>query len=369
MTLLLLLLAGWLALSVLLALSAGEPAPGVVHRVETADGWSLRVHRFEPPPGVPRRPVPVVLGHGITMSARCWYLSERAHIPRLLAAAGHDVWVAEYRGVIGSRAPSWRARFAFDCETLAQFDLPAIIDGVCRLTGSDRVSWVGHSMGGLLVYLYAGQFGSDRLHRVVTLGSPTRFGPKPFPALLPGLVGAADRIPILPSWPATVLSLPAASLCPQLGPATVFRPAHWSFAERAALLAWAYTDVPTRLQAWFGRMKMKRASVCPDDPADPGPLPGGFRKLVAPLLVVASTGDRLVLPRSSRAAFDRAASPRKLWRLFGDPTQPAGPWFGHNDLICSAAAVQSVYPLVREWLEREEPDLDELTAAVARGLL
>jgi hypothetical protein len=199
------------------------------------------------------------------------------------------------------------------------------------------------------------------------MGAPARFGPQPLGAALPTAIALLDRIPLLPSLPGLLLLQPLAVLFPWLGAQAIFQPAHLGFAERAALMVRAFRDEPSSMQRWFAVLKLKRASVGPDDPDDPGPQPGGFRRLTAPLLVVASVGDRVVLPRSSRPAFDRAASPRKLWRLHGDPTQSDEPWFGHNDLICSAAALRRVYPLVRAWLERDEPDLDELAEAVARG--
>ena len=39
-------------------------------------------------------------------------------------------------------------------DDLVQYDVPAILDYVERETGHDRVNWVGHSLGGMLVFPY-----------------------------------------------------------------------------------------------------------------------------------------------------------------------------------------------------------------------
>ena len=35
-----------------------------------------------------------------------------------------------------------------------RYDVPAILDYVRRETGHDRVNWVGHSMGGMLMFAF-----------------------------------------------------------------------------------------------------------------------------------------------------------------------------------------------------------------------
>ena len=152
----------------MLALYAhGRPVADERHPVETEDGWLLTLHRYLPADGAVRQPVPIVLGHGINMNRTAFELSRRGSMARALAARGHDVFVAEYRGEPSARPPlrgdNARKRWAYTLMDHAQHDLPAIIDTAARLGRSDRVSWVGHSMGGILLYLYASLHGSGKL--------------------------------------------------------------------------------------------------------------------------------------------------------------------------------------------------------------
>ncbi len=213
----------WIALSLWLLLCAALvwwgrqiPPPDEVHTTPTDDGWVLSLYRFLPPPGVPRRPVPVILGHGILMSRFCWELGPAVSVPRWLAARGHDVWVAEYRGTPSSQPPPAGGRWRYDARDHGWSDVPAILDCVRSTTGAPTASWVGHSMGGIVAYLYASRFGSERLHRLVALASPMRFGAGrgAFARSLPAARRAVGRIGLLPLSPLVFLTLPFAVFLP-----------------------------------------------------------------------------------------------------------------------------------------------------------
>jgi pimeloyl-ACP methyl ester carboxylesterase len=62
--------------------------------------------------------------------------------------------------------------FTSDVRTAAR-DLGRRIEELCRETGYDRVHVVGHSMGGVIARYYVQRLGGDeRVHTVVTMGSP-----------------------------------------------------------------------------------------------------------------------------------------------------------------------------------------------------
>lgn len=48
------------------------------------------------------------------------------------------------------------------------------VEGLCRETGADRVTLVGHSMGGLACRAYLRRYGEVRVARLLTLGTPHR---------------------------------------------------------------------------------------------------------------------------------------------------------------------------------------------------
>ncbi len=362
------LLAAWLLACAAIAAWAGpEPEADERHPVHTDDGWLLTLHRYRPSADVPRQPVPVVLGHGIVMNRTCWELAPEGSLPRALAARGHDVYVAEYRGERSSRPPvrGKRAgrRWDYDIDDHADHDLPAIIDAACRLAGAERVSWVGHSMGGILVYLYAARHGSGRLHRVVTLGSPVHFGPWRglHPAMLRAATWMNGRLPHLPLRLLAWLGLPFCLLLPGRALAFCLNARHVSRRAAVRLSRTALEDVSSGITGAFLRWIRQREDLCPapDEQVD-GPERGGLERLQAPLLVLGGARDLLASRRAIEPVLGRAGSAQAGYRVFGGghdaERDPAAP-YGHSDMISSALCVQQVAPVVADWLEGDAPTL------------
>ena len=370
-------LLAWALTSVALALWAGQPPEADErHPVHTEDGWLLTLHRYLPAEGVPRQPIPLVLGHGIVMNRTCWELSPRSSLPRALAARGHDVFVAEYRGQRSSRPPQRgeRAgrRWDYDIDDHVRYDLPAIIDAACRLADAERISWVGHSMGGIVLYLYAARSGSDRLHRAVALGSPVHFGPWRglHPALLRTATWLNRRLPHLPIKFGALAGLPFCALAPRIALRFCLNARHASTRE-AVRLAWtALEDVSSGVTGAFLGWISERQDLCPgDDEELDGPDRGGLRRLDVPLLVLGGREDLLASRRAVEPAFHRAGSQQAGFRLFGDTRAEdpdPGPPFGHSDMVSSELCLEQVAPVVAEWLEGDAPRLDR--ARLRRGV-
>ncbi len=356
----------WIALLAYLALCLAlrwwgrhVPPADERHPARTGDGWLLTLHRYRPAPGVPPRPTPVILGHGILMSRVCWELSAATSIPRWLAARGHDVWVAEYRGTASSQAPSRAARFAYDAREHGWLDAPAIVATVRAVTGRKRVSWVGHSMGGIVGYLFATRFPGS-LHRLVTIGTPSRFG-RGVEGRVLGPAGAAlKRIddPRLRLF--TLLTLPFSVFAPWTGASVAIAAKNLRFRERAGLFGGSFQDVSSRLHLWFLGLKEQRGGVALGEPGNEL-APGDLAELDVPHLAFASTGDLIAPPKTVRPAWARSGGHPKRYVLFGAP-EPGipTPRFGHNDLMCSAEALQHVWPMVAVWLEGDRTSLDAL---------
>lgn len=361
--------AAWLLFCLLLWRWGRSVAPADErHPAVTDDGWVLTLHRYRAAPEVPTHPVPVVLAHGILMSRRCWELGPDVSVPRWLAARGYDVWVPEYRGTPSSRAPSGAARWRYDARDHGWSDAPAFLDVIQAITGRPTVSWIGHSMGGIVGALYAARHGSDRLHRFVALGSPMRFGPGRGPirrALGPAqwLLKRTRRAPL---WPLVFLTLPFSVLLPSTGSRLAINPRLLTLRHRAGLFGGAFRDVSAQLHGWFVDLKVGRRTVATDSDAA-HMAPGDLGRLVAPLLVVASSGDLIAPPASVLPGWEGAGSSRRKSVLFGGQRNedPSSPVFGHNDLMCSRAALEHVWPQVVDWLEEggaPGPDLPEADA-------
>lgn len=141
-------------------------------RAETRDGWSLALARRRPR-GAPR-PVPVLLVHGISANHLCLdFPLEGLSLPAFLSAAGFDCFSLDLRGHGRSR-PLPGAPRRWDVDTYAAEDIPAAIDAIRRVTGSDRVLYIGHSQGALIGMIGC-QAMPDRFAGLVAMAGPIHF--------------------------------------------------------------------------------------------------------------------------------------------------------------------------------------------------
>jgi pimeloyl-ACP methyl ester carboxylesterase len=149
-------------------------APDPLHRpcregyVVTADGWRLGIRHIRPARPDPTK-MPVVLCHGLGLNGTFWTITDD-HMARQLAARGYDVFIPDMRGSGASRRlgpVGWvNQRLLRETPMLElgdgewtvddeiRYDVPAILNYIEEHTGHSRVNWVGHSLGGMLMFAF-----------------------------------------------------------------------------------------------------------------------------------------------------------------------------------------------------------------------
>ncbi|TKY86984.1 hypothetical protein EX895_003661 [Sporisorium graminicola] len=126
--------------------------------VETQDGYYLRMNRIIDPQTTHKRHsdgkggFPVLIMHGLFQSSGSFVTSEERSLAFWLARhGGYQVFLGNNRGVfdMGHRTYSRSdPRFwDYNIRELAIYDLPAMIDYICKDTGYDRIAYIGHSQG------------------------------------------------------------------------------------------------------------------------------------------------------------------------------------------------------------------------------
>lgn len=143
-----------------------------IHTVTTRDLWKIRVCRYR------RGRVegePVLLVHGFNANQNNFLNPEGHCLVDYLVARGYDCWAVDLRGCRSSRPPFERRRTDPTIDDYLLEDLPAVIQYIRKATGYARVHWVGHSMGGMLLYAYVQIHGDDTIASGVTLGAPLGF--------------------------------------------------------------------------------------------------------------------------------------------------------------------------------------------------
>jgi len=125
-----------------------------VHKVTTEDGYILTMHRVGEGVG----PV-VFLQHGLICSSVDWVLGARDKaLGFILADAGYDVWMGNFRGNAYSREhtvldPAREKFWRFSFDQMGQHDLPSMLNYVLELTGQEKLTYIGHSMGTMTFWI------------------------------------------------------------------------------------------------------------------------------------------------------------------------------------------------------------------------
>ncbi|KAJ8972995.1 hypothetical protein NQ317_002275 [Molorchus minor] len=121
------------------------------HTVTTEDGYVLGVHR-------------IPYGRNESTNSTFWGLfvvGPGRSIALALADEGYDVWLGNNRGNMWSRKhttldPDNQMEFwDFSFHEMGFFDTPAIIDYILNITGSEQISYIGHSEGTTQLFVMA----------------------------------------------------------------------------------------------------------------------------------------------------------------------------------------------------------------------
>jgi pimeloyl-ACP methyl ester carboxylesterase len=145
-----------------------------VHRVRCDDGVTLSLKRFRANPAAPKRHLPILCVPGLGADSTNFDAPMPYGVAPYLAQNGFDTWVVDLRGTGMSSVdgPAWK-HITFD-DFVAR-DIPATLEHIARITGADESMWLGHSMGGLVLYAAMASSKAGRVRAGVTLGSPVGF--------------------------------------------------------------------------------------------------------------------------------------------------------------------------------------------------
>ena len=151
------------------------------YKTRTEDGVRLHLRRVRPP-NIGHHRSTVMMLHGLGSNHRGFHFPGRS-LARWLARRGHDVWLPELRGHGRSRVD----RFDWCLDEYLEYDIPAILAAIRKFSAADRIHWVGHSMGGILLMCYGAMHPNAPIARGVAVGSALdyRVGSTDFAELLP----------------------------------------------------------------------------------------------------------------------------------------------------------------------------------------
>lgn len=308
--------------------------------VSTSDGWRLNVHRLHPSRPLTNIPVCMIPGHGTT--AWTFFGGDGAGIAGALADAGRDVWVLDPRGcgTSGHLRENSVVRIA---DKLAH-DLPAFFEHVLHRTHSDVVDTVGHSMGGILTYLYVLSHPHNIVRRAVTLGSPVRIPRAAVPPVFRtrGVEAFAARLGRVPLAKLTerVSKRLGVNWMPVHFDPTGIAPHDFEAFLRAGISD-VYGPELRELLRWIRTGEL--SALTHTSRLDRG-------RLDMPTRFIVGAADTLTTPESVRHAHDTIGGSEREYEVVGVKSG-ASHDYRHTDILIGKNVREDIAPKVVEWLE------------------
>ena len=245
-----------------------------------------------------------------------------------------------------------RGESSWTVDDLVRYDMPAILDYVERETGQGRVNWVGHSLGGMMMFPFLElSTEPERIANFVGMGSTI-------------IQAGAPRRDMLAAN-ASIRGLLTVASAGRLGrPLTFFRMPGMASIDK---FYYSAENVDRRTISRFYGYTLE----------DPGP--GALRQfspylrnghllsadgkidysarlgeVTVPTLMVAGAGDLISDVPSTRKTFDALGSADKTLYVFGKASGHVAD-YGHCDLAWSRYAPREIFPVVIDWLDHRQP--------------
>ena len=312
-----------------------------IHTVRTADGWHITLFRYRAATGAGE---PVFLCHGV-MENQFTFSSPPGHsLIDVLTEKGYDCWHIELRGNRSSLPAIRHRRSEGRFDDYLLYDIPAALKFIREATGIQKVHWIGHSMGGMLLYAYELVHGAREIASATTLGTPPGFEgapalrPKFLLAALafsPGLFDIVLRC-LAPTFPMFKIPISIApinwnNVHPDIGPATFFN-----------LVETPTYDVADKLTRW-GVTKTWRVNNTKVD------VISGLKTLRVPLFAIFGEVDAFIPVANGRKFFDALPTDDKKLLVLSKKNGHVED-YNHVDLVMARNGREEVYEPIAEWL-------------------
>ena len=331
----------------------------------TRDGWRLGMRHIAPATPDPGK-LPVVLCHGLGLNGTFWTITDD-HLPAQLAARGYDVFIVDLRGSgesarvgkVGAINAHLRetpflelGEGLWNVDEMAFYDVPAVLDYVQRQTGHVQVNWVGHSLGGMLIFPFL-ELSPEayRIANFVGMGSTVSLAEAPQKDMLRANLG----LRLLGRFVSTG----------RLG-----RPLmHFRFPGLDRIDQFYYTseNVDRRTTSRFygytledpGRSALRQLApylefghfVSADRKVDYSAL---LPRVTTSTLMIAGESDCMSDIPSTELTLAGLSSPDKSLMRFGKRDGQVAD-YGHCDLVWSRYAPREIFPPLIAWLDQRQP--------------
>jgi len=346
-----------------------------VYSVKTDDGWTLSLNKYALKDESLKKKAAVILCHGFNINNRFWDLDKRCSIARYLAGNGYDVWVpslrgsglsskpilADMRGMLKldivnvpqvlMKAPFDLTKFDWTIDDHIHRDVPVIIDLVRKESGFDKIYWIGHSMGGIIMFGYLENENHDtsKIAGFVSIGSMMVIT-QPLSA---GLKMIANQKPLLTA--SLLINTTAVSQFRNFTLGTVKSPIEELLMNSENMEAdvmykffnIAIDDTSPGVVAQFSD-SIKTGKMVSSDKSYS--YTANLRLVNTPILVLGGNKDGFVSEEGLQKTYMMVGSKDKEVVIFSKSNGYSAD-YGHCDLILGKDSEREVYPVILNWLD------------------
>lgn len=356
-----------------LAPNSGGPARTQDYTVQTRDGWTLVAHRFRPRAQPKQGAAPIILCHGLSYNASFWNLDPSCSFVDFLTGQGYDVWVADLRG--SGYSSKWVAKIADAPELMIgsavrklsgnklaptgyasvepkyadwtldhhiALDVPALVKLVLRETRATEVTWIGHSMGGIVALAHLTKFQNPGIGKLVCIGSQVTM-----PNGQVAMQFAREMIETRTRQISQQLSPEQLMLETQSSVQNLFFNQRNVMPEVYQALSSTATDVPS-----IGVMKQYMTLAKTGELLDSKQQFSYAKSLgnvQVPILVGCGADDQFAPPVVQKYIYDNVGSTDKTLLVFGR-SMGFSVDAGHDDALVGLNSKAQVYPVIESWL-------------------
>lgn len=325
---------------------------GEKHEVTTRDDWKLTVEHLPADPAVAKKAMPVLVCHGLGANRHYFKAKDDDSLVRNLQRAGYDVWLMDLRGRNDAGETGYifgKHRYSYNIDDYIEEDLDAAISFVLKQTGAQKLNYIGHSMGGIIMYSRLGTTNEARVANFVAIASPMSFLPyNRWTFMLYRMRGGMVLLPVLPVRPSAYM----ASFFPEWMYAPFTRaflhPENTDDEVKTLLTRKALNNISKNVIKQFIHMTENGGMYSSDHKVS---YTEKLANVQVPVYLLAGRRDELADPAVVREVFDRLGSQDKTFEIFSRANGNVED-YGHTDLIIGKEAHREVHPRIIDWLNK-----------------
>lgn len=348
------------------------------HYAKTSDGWNLQVDHYQPKTPDPKNN-PVVLCHGLSYNSHFWDLGKETSLARYLAQQGYDVWSVSLRGAgfsdqpianitrktlsgaldpgflltVQNRNPGKAIFSEYSVDDHINYDVPAVIEMVKQKTHAKKVHWIGHSMGGMIMFAYLATHPESvqDVDSFVAVSVPMiMFHPlnKAMQIQVDNAVALKAGNVVLSTTPDSLVARILGKWVPPSVSETLFlNRDNVTDGTLRFLALWAQEGISTGQLTQLLDLAAEEEFYSFDKKINYTAL---LSKVTTPTLFLVGQLDNMSTVGAVKYAHREVSSPQKDFRLFGRINGHQAN-YGHDDIIIGQHAKEEVFPEILKWLD------------------